>query len=204
VFHIGVVAGQDVADLGLGRGDPPLDELPLPHQGAVLTNAGRRAMGLGDHVQSQELGQDLGVQLVGLASALGDHAELAGMSQQHAFRQRLHELDEPLVAGRGLDDDLERAQAAKELADRRAVLTGQPLPLHDGSLRPLLHDDTETDNLLVEVDADVLHGPILSVETGSVCKPLPVYHALKDAKDAARPPLIASSDGDPLALVLRA
>ena len=114
------------------------------------------------------------------------------MGQEHACCQRLEELHEPLIAGGGFNDDFELAQAAEEPLDRCRVLASQSLPLDDFAPRALLHDDTQTDSLLVEVDADVLHGPILSVETGVIAKPPPVYHALKDAKDAARPPLIAS------------
>ena len=46
-------------------------------------------MGLGDHVAGQELGEDLGVELVGLLGRFGDHPELLGVGQNDLPSQRL-------------------------------------------------------------------------------------------------------------------
>ena len=62
-----------------------------------------------NHVQRQELGQHLGVELVGLPRALGDHPQLLRVGQHDAIGQRFDQLDEPLVAARRLDDHLERS-----------------------------------------------------------------------------------------------
>ncbi len=84
----------------------------MPDQRAVLAlRVGRT--GLGDHVAGQELGEDLGVEAVGLLGALGDDAELAGMGQDDLLGERLDQLDEPLVTGGGLDDRLEWPEIAE-------------------------------------------------------------------------------------------
>jgi hypothetical protein len=50
------------------------------------------------------------------------------------------------------------------------------------------YHDTQTDRLLMEVGADVLHGRILSVETDGGCTNNHyVYHASKGPPNAARP-----------------
>src|SRR5208337_1916604 len=66
VFAVGVGVAEDVADLAADRGNPALEILPVADQGPVLPLPGRGLVGLGDHVQDQEFGQDLGVQAIGL------------------------------------------------------------------------------------------------------------------------------------------
>ena len=82
------------------------------------------------------------------------------MGQDDLLGQRLDQLDQPLVAGGGLDDGPERAQAAEEVEDRLGLAAGEGAAV--GDLAVLVHD-AEDDSLLVEVDADVVHGsaPVL-------------------------------------------
>jgi hypothetical protein len=61
------------------------------------------------------------------------------------------------------------------------------LTLYDNSLAGLLHHDTQADNLLMEVDADVLHGSSPCVEAVGTSRTLrpatiapPVYHVVKE------------------------
>ena len=72
VFAVGIVVAENVADLAADRGNPALEILPVADQGPVLPLPGRGLVGLGDHVQDQEFGQDLGVQAIGLLGALGN------------------------------------------------------------------------------------------------------------------------------------
>jgi hypothetical protein len=86
---------------------------------------GRRPMRLGNHVAGQELGQSAGVQLVALAGALGDHPQLAGMRQHDSRRVRFHQPQEPLVAGRGLDDQFERTEPLEKLGDPQFIVAAE-------------------------------------------------------------------------------
>jgi hypothetical protein len=61
VFAVGVGAAEDVSDLAADRGNPALEILAVADQGPVLPQPGRGLVGLGDHVQDQEFGQDLGI-----------------------------------------------------------------------------------------------------------------------------------------------
>ena len=121
----------------------------------MLALPGRGAVGRGDHVQGQELGQDAGVELVGLAGALGDDPELAGMGQDDPPGQRLDAFEQPVVAGGGLDDDLEGPEAGEEGDDAVDLDAGEAPGLEHGAV---LIDDADGDRLLVEVDADGFHG----------------------------------------------
>ena len=67
----------------------------MADQGPVLPLPGRGLVELGDHVQDQEFGQDLGVQAIGLLGALGDHPQLLGIGQHDLLGQGLDELHEP-------------------------------------------------------------------------------------------------------------
>src|SRR5262249_35484929 len=64
-------------------------------------------VGLGDLVLGQLLGQHEGVVVVGLPLAAGDLVDPPGVGQDDAVGQRLDQLDEPFIAGGGLDDGLE-------------------------------------------------------------------------------------------------
>ena len=81
-----------------GSERPPLRVVPQPHERAVLPDPRRRPPGGRNHIEGEELGQGLGVALVGLLGALGDHAKLLRVGQQHTSGQRFDELDEPLFA----------------------------------------------------------------------------------------------------------
>jgi hypothetical protein len=61
-------------------GAPPLP-IELPHQGPVLAYSRRRPPGLGQFVGGEKFGQDLRVQTVRLAAALGNDAHLSRMNQ---------------------------------------------------------------------------------------------------------------------------
>jgi hypothetical protein len=100
--------------------------------------------------------------LIGLLGRLGDHAELGRVGQDNLLGERFDQGDEPLVAGGGLDDGLEVAQPGEEGADGVDFATGEGAA--GGDLAVLVHD-ADDDSLLVEVDAAVLHGKLLFVET---------------------------------------
>ena len=102
--------------------------LPVADQGPVLPLPGRGLAGLGDHVQDQEFGQDLGIQAVGLLGALGNHPQLLGIGQHDLLGQRLYELHEPDVAGGGLDDHLEGAELPAELENLVGLRAGESFP----------------------------------------------------------------------------
>ena len=79
----------------------------MADQGPVLPLPGRGLVGLGDHVQDQEFGQDLGVQVVGLLGALGNHLSglawtsfLLGLGDTRR-RTRLRVRSPPRPKGRG-------------------------------------------------------------------------------------------------------
>jgi hypothetical protein len=55
-------------------------------------------------------------------------------------------------------------------------------------LLTILVDHTQADSLLVEVDADVLHGGSPFVETRVGLGINPIYHELKGLHQSARPP----------------
>ena len=68
----------------------PWRYLVVADQGPVLPLPGRGLVGLWDHVQDQEFGQDLGIQAVGLLGALGNHPQLLGIGQHDLLGQRLY------------------------------------------------------------------------------------------------------------------
>jgi hypothetical protein len=104
-------------------------------------------------------------ELVGLPRALGDHPQLFGVRQDDSLRKRFDQPDEPLVAGGGFHGHLKRPQFTEPAGDPVGLVAAERFPLGDDSPTTLLHHDAQADNLLVEVDADVLHGPAPFVET---------------------------------------
>jgi len=142
-------------------------------------------MRFGDHVQGQELGQHLGVELVVLARALRDDAKLTRVSQHHAIRQRLQKLEQPLIAGGSFDHRLKRLKSFEVGDDSLAGRAEQSLATKHVS--PLVHD-AQYDSLLVEVDADVVHGSLLVWKHWDQQNNPNVYHELKAPRTAARPP----------------
>src|SRR5271165_4472981 len=154
VFAVGVGVAEDVADLAADRGNPALEILAVADQGPVLPLPRRGLVGLGDHVQDQEFGQNLGIQAVGLLGALGNHPELLGIGQHDLLGQGLHELDEPDVAGGGLDDHFEGAELPEEIENLVGLSACECFPSQDLSL--LVHD-ANGNRLLVKVNADEVH-----------------------------------------------
>jgi hypothetical protein len=150
--------------------------LPLPRGGPV---------GLRNQIQGQGFGQDLGVEFSAFAGALGDEAQFLGVGQHQPLGQRLQPLPQPLVAGGRLDDRLERSQAGEEGLDLVRLGTGEGLALQD---LPLLVADAQGDTLLVEVDADEVHGWLLLWGPSGLLDLLKVYHAFQDNREPARPP----------------
>jgi hypothetical protein len=73
---VSVVISQHPADAVLHGSDPPLDPVPLPDELTVLALAGRGTVRGRDHLEGQQFGEDLGVEIVALAGRLGDYAEL--------------------------------------------------------------------------------------------------------------------------------
>src|SRR5262249_33391559 len=202
-----IVIAQQVPDLVLHRADPLAQVIALPHQAAMLPLPRRGPVSLGDHVQGQELRQHPGIQPVTLAGALGNDAQLLGTAQPQTLTQRSQQLPQPLVAGRGLDHRLKRAELDEELPDLLWERAMQRFPKNH---LPLLVDDTNRDTLLVEVDADVAHGSLLC---GNGLKGnnhyLPVYHDFKSTatrldlllhsfkfrEGLGQPPTLATSPG---------
>ena len=129
-------------------------------------DARRRSPGLGNHAQRQKLGQHPGVELVRLLRALGNDTQFFGMGKHHAIGHGLDESYKPFVVGGRLDDRLKRPQLGKEAFDPRLIRTGEPSLTDDSTLTFLLDHHTNRDTMLVEVDADVVHGLAPSVETG--------------------------------------
>jgi hypothetical protein len=86
---------------------------------------------------------------------VGDLVDLGGVGQDDLVGQGLDPLDEPFVAGGRLDDRLERPEPAEEGDDALDVAAGEGAAGDDAEV---LVEDAEDDGLLVEVDADVVHG----------------------------------------------
>src|SRR4029078_6708425 len=88
------------------------------------------------------------------------------MRQHNSRGQWLQQLHEPLVAGSGFDHHLKRRPADKICLDLfRLIAARRPPPQHL-TLVAGSHQNTHTDNLLVEVDADEVHDSTPSVENG--------------------------------------
>lgn len=87
------------------------------------------------------------------------------MRQDDALRKRFDQPDEPLVAGGGFHGHLKRPQLTEPVGNVVWLVAAERLPLGDDSPTTLLHHDAQADNLLMEVDADVLHGSAPFVET---------------------------------------
>ena len=132
VPRVRVVVGQEVVDLAPHGGQPPPEILAMADQRPVLPLPGRGHGGPGDLVPGQELGQDLGVQAVGLLGALGDHPELLGIGQHNLLGQRFQERHEPEVAGGGLDNHVERPELPEELSDLVGLVAVKRLLSDDG------------------------------------------------------------------------
>jgi hypothetical protein len=140
----------------------------------MLALPGCGPIGLGNHVQRQELGQDLGVQRVALPCRFGDDAELLGMGQHDPPRHGLDQTDEPLVAGGGFDDGLELSEFLEAASEGVFIGAQQPVAFDD--LAGWVHD-ADRDRLFVQVAAGEQHGVLLVVETGKTT--LHVYHVPK-------------------------
>src|SRR5206468_10601437 len=127
--------------------------------------------------QRQELRLHLGIEAIRLAGTLGDDAQLLGMGQDQPICQRLKQQPQPLITGGSLDNGLEGTQGRKELADLLRRQTRQRLSRQHLSF---LVNNANADSLLVEVDADEVHGALL-VWNGTVTTHyLHVYHEFRD------------------------
>jgi hypothetical protein len=102
----------------------------MSHQDPMLTDPRRRPVRLGNHVQRQEDRQHLGVDLVALAGALGDHSQLLGMRQHQPVGQALDQQEEPFVGGGRLDDDLKSPQLLEKGPNGRRLVATEPGPFH--------------------------------------------------------------------------
>ena len=120
----------------------------------MLTLPGCGKVSLWDHVHREKLRQNLGIQAIGLPSGFGDDPELVGIGQNNLLGNWFHESNEPVVASRGLDDDLERLKLLEKRDDLIRVVAMQSSPRNN---LEFVADDTNCDNLLVEVDADRVH-----------------------------------------------
>jgi len=126
----------------------------VAYERTVLTDPRRGLVSLRNLVSSQEFGQDLGVEPIGLLDRFGDDPELVGIGQYDPLGQGLDQVDQPLIAGGGLDGGLERSEIFEELGDRFRLTALESPPSQDSEF--FVHD-ADRDSLLVEVDADVLH-----------------------------------------------
>src|ERR1700722_2155686 len=127
--NIGVVAAHNPAQLVLHTCRSSPQKAAVSNQGAMFSQPWWRSMGLGDHSQGQKLGQDLSIQPVSLASALGDHPQLARMSKYYAVRPGLGQLHEPFVARSRLDNELKGNLSTEKTLHSRSVLVRPPSPL---------------------------------------------------------------------------
>src|SRR6187399_2216989 len=160
----------------------PADQRPM------FPNPRARTIGQGNLIAGEELSQHLRVELVTFTFALGDDPQLLRMRQNNSTGQWLDQLNEPFVAGCGFHNDLESAQLAEPALDSRLVPAFQPLARRDLLLPTLFYHHAAADSLLVEVDADVLHGIAPFVETVGE-----QHHSFttfaRSIPNAARPPL---------------
>src|SRR6478736_8221014 len=154
----------------------------------MLPNPRTRTIGQRNLVAGEEFREHLRVEFVALAFAFGDDPQLLRMRQNNATSQRLNQLHEPFVAGCGFHHDLEFAQLAEPVLDSRLVPAFQPLASRDLPFATLFYHHAAADSLLVEVDADVLHGMAPFVETVGE-----QHHSFttfaRSIPNAARPPL---------------
>src|SRR6478752_8199898 len=154
----------------------------------MLPNPRARTVGQRNLIAGEEFCEHLRVELVTFAFALGDDPQLLRMCQNNSTGQRFDQLHEPFVAGCGFHNDLEFAQFPEPALDSRLVPALQPLASRDLPLATLFYHHAATDSLLVEVDADVLHGIAPFVETVGE-----QHHSFttfaRSIPNAARPPL---------------
>jgi len=135
------VAGQDGVDLVLQPG-PLTDQVraahhdPAKHSRPVIGDPGLR-----QEVRGQQLGQDAGVDLVGLDLRLGDGPGLARVRHHHPSDQRPQHRGDGVAVRRGLQHDLivgaQRAGPGPQvfrLHPDASLVAAQPL-LDDGELR---------------------------------------------------------------------
>jgi hypothetical protein len=78
---IGVGVCQDATDLNLGRASTSPEIASMPHECPMLSLPRSRPIGFGDFVSGQELCEDLGIDVVAFATALGNHPQLLRMRQ---------------------------------------------------------------------------------------------------------------------------
>src|SRR6516165_572180 len=131
----------------------------------MLPNPRTRTVGQRNLIAGKELCEDLRVEFVTFAFAFGDDPQLLRMCQNNSTSQRLDQPHEPFVARCSLHYDFEFAQLAEPTLDSRLVLAFQPLAGCHLPLATLFYHHAAADSLLVEVDADVLHGIAPFVET---------------------------------------
>ena len=143
------------------RGNPLRDCIAVPDQNAILSQTGAGPMRFRNHVQEQEFGQDLGIDLVRFVFALGDDPQLFRMGQDAPFSQVFNQRQEPLVIARGLDDHSKDAQRLEELADGRCIGALEGPPPLDPPLLAFFYHNAHRDTLLVEIDAHILHDSFL-------------------------------------------
>src|SRR5262249_1718709 len=128
----------------------------------------------------------------GLLGRFGDDPQLLGVGQDNLLGQGIQELDQPEVAGGGLDDHLEGGKLTEELNDLVRLVAGESLA--SGDLKVLVHD-ADGDKLLVKVDADEVHGksPGLGKRgTGKTPQVFPRLRASANPRVDLYLPLIAS------------
>src|SRR5207244_10052230 len=91
-----------------------------------------------------------------------------------------HELDEPFVTGGSFDDHAILPEFLKPGGHRRRVAAGKPLPHQHLPLAAYYYHHAQSDSLLVEVGADVLHGiaPVVETELCDNNSRLPRFPAL--------------------------
>src|SRR5262245_55695873 len=113
------------------------------------------------------------------------------MGQYEPLGERFHQPSEPFVRGRCLDDHLEGRQLGEEFVDPLFVQAGESPAVLDSPARRVLDHHANADTVLMEVDADVVHGNSPSVEIGDTTPP--VYHALEGSPSNSRVGLLLHS-----------
>ena len=175
---VGVVVADDAADLVTKLGTRFLEELSMPDQGEVIALQGGGAICLGDQVQGQELGQHAGVELVALAGTLGDDPQQTGMGQDDLLGKGLEAFEQPLIAGVGLDDDLEGSGGRRR--SRRCDRLRRRRPTSLEHVSALIDDaDCDTDCLWRSKPTNLM--AVLRTRENEIGETLKVYHTLRVA-----------------------
>jgi hypothetical protein len=108
------------------------------------------------------------------------------MGQHDTIGPGLDQLDEPFVAGGGLDRQLKGGLLGEILPQSRFVVAGHFALFEHFSV---FIYEANADSLLVEVDADKIHGMAPFVEIGKALQYFSNLPRVQGLPEPARPPL---------------